>query len=233
MARTRVRRCCRQCGRGGASRSPDSRRISEHRGFGAFVTEQAPGPALGSLSSRTTSKSEPETDIRLCVRIGVVEVEAHQPGAVLARASPVPLPLRDWASDRPLPGDRCGGRSSIACARRTEARAVASLGRSGTGGVRLPPVYTGRFLGRLLPDVRRPVELGKPARRPLLEGSVQLCVCRPLAEAGQGLRVSASTGSGRPRCAAAGMCARDCRRSVVRLVRERAEGRERSTRRMR
>lgn len=64
-----------------------------------------------------------------------------------------------------LPGDRCCGRSSIACARRTEARALASLGRSGTGGVRLPPGYTGRFRGRVLPGRPPTRELGKPARR--------------------------------------------------------------------
>lgn len=64
-----------------------------------------------SRSGRPTCKSEPENDVRLCLRIGSAEVEANQPGAVLAGASSLALPLSDWAGDhhRSKTGATAGG----------------------------------------------------------------------------------------------------------------------------
>jgi hypothetical protein len=58
---------------------------------------------LVALPQRTTTRSEPETVYRVRVRIGPAEAEADEPGTVLAQASPVALPLRDWSGERPLP----------------------------------------------------------------------------------------------------------------------------------
>ena len=64
---------------------------------------RARGSSVSSLSPRTTSKSEAQSDVCRRLRIGVAEVEPDQGGAVIARTSAVALPLRDWAGDRRLP----------------------------------------------------------------------------------------------------------------------------------
>jgi hypothetical protein len=67
---------------------------------------------VGAHDRKVLQPTQAPPDVRLRLGIGVAEVEANQPGAVLARASPVGLPLRHCAGERPLPGDRCYRRSS-------------------------------------------------------------------------------------------------------------------------
>ena len=68
----------------------------------------------GRCPQPTTSKSEPENDVRLRLRIGVSEAAVNGPIAAYPAGLAGRAPASRLRGDRPLPGDRCDRRSSAA-----------------------------------------------------------------------------------------------------------------------
>lgn len=175
MARTRVRRWCRQCGRGGACRSPDSCRISEHRGVAALVPRRRqtqpsdlfpvgrPPRASRRLTSASASglalrKSRPTNQVQSSrglrpsrSRFAIAPPTARCPetGAAASRPERGRAEPRLWRSPRYTEA----GRAASVCARLQE-----------------------RFLGRVCPGRSPPGRGGKAREAAAVQGE-RLTTC--------------------------------------------------------